>query len=211
MLRNKDVIDSIELLQTLLPLLLRVSSDLRGILRHTILTDIKTSNSKTKNHKLNRIVQGLLFGMVDNGMSGEVVGDKGKSKKKEVGGEAMWAVMMVRELWKSGVWCVIPRSTHNRLLFRTDAKTVSIVALATFHPNTKVQSAAVHFFLGSERDADKEDDSSEEDEVKEARRGVKKLEHSLHVGKGSKKREKALEDAKKEATKVSRHRSTDLR
>lgn len=37
-------------------------------------------------------------------MDGEVVGDKGKGKGKEKGGEAMWAVMMVKELWKKGVW-----------------------------------------------------------------------------------------------------------
>ena len=94
----------LRLLQTLLPLLPRVPSSLRSIIRHTILTDLKTSNSKTKNHRLNRIVQGLLFGMVENGMNAQVVGDKGKGKNKEKGGEAMWAVMMVRELWKKGVW-----------------------------------------------------------------------------------------------------------
>ena len=37
-------------------------------------------------------------------MNAEVVGDKGKGKAGEKGGEAMWAVMMVRELWKKSVW-----------------------------------------------------------------------------------------------------------
>lgn len=37
-------------------------------------------------------------------MDGEVVGNKGKGKGTEKGGEAMWAVMMVKELWKKGVW-----------------------------------------------------------------------------------------------------------
>ena len=104
MLRNKEIIDSVGLLQILLPLLPHVPSSLRSVIRHTILTDIKTSNMKTKNHRLNRIVQGLLFGMVERGMDGEVVGDKGKGKGKQSGGEAMWAVMMVRQLWKKGVW-----------------------------------------------------------------------------------------------------------
>ena len=47
-------------------------------------------------------------------MGGEVVGDKGKGKGtvKEKGGEAMWAVMMVRELWKKGVWSVCPLSVR---------------------------------------------------------------------------------------------------
>lgn len=43
---------------------------------------------------------------------------------------------------------------------RDDAKTVSIVALACFHPHVKVQSAAIHFFLGDED----EDDEGSEDE-----------------------------------------------
>lgn len=127
--------------------------------------------------------------MVESGMQSAVVGDKGKGRKnanKEKGGEAMWAVMMVRELWKKGVW--------------KDAKTVSIVSLAAFHPNTKVQAAAMHFFLGSEDDDGEEED--EEEEVREARRDVKKMEHRLEVGKAGRKKEKALKLAKREANKV---------
>lgn len=92
----------------------RVPSSLRSLIRHTILTDLKTSNAKTKNHRLNRVFQSLLFGMIESGMGGEVVGDKGKGKGKvkEKGGEAMWAVMMVRELWKKGVWSVCPLSVR---------------------------------------------------------------------------------------------------
>lgn len=45
---------------------------------------------------------------------------------------------------------------------RNDAKTVSIVALGCFHPVTKVQSASLHFFLGSEEE---EEEGSDEDEV----------------------------------------------
>lgn len=104
MLRNKEVIDSIELLQTLLPLLPHAGKELRSVIRRTILTDLKTSNQRSKNHRLNRVVQGLLFAMIENGMGAQVVGNKGKGKGKEQGGEAMWAVMMVRELWKKGVW-----------------------------------------------------------------------------------------------------------
>ena len=44
---------------------------------------------------------------------------------------------------------------------RNDAKTVSIVAQGCFHPVTKVQSASLHFFLGSEDD----EPESEDEEV----------------------------------------------
>jgi hypothetical protein len=49
------------------------------------------------------------------------------------------------------------------LCCRTDAKAVSILSLGVFHPVTKVQSASVHFFLGS--DEEKEDSDEETPEV----------------------------------------------
>ena len=107
---------SIRLLKTLFPLLPRTtSSSLRAVIRRTILTDIKTANQRTKNHKLNRAVQAMLFGMIERGMSGPVLGDKGKLRgnlnsgavrSSDSGGEAMWAVVLTKELWKKGVWFV---------------------------------------------------------------------------------------------------------
>ncbi|KAF8334969.1 protein required for actin cytoskeleton organization and cell cycle progression [Cantharellus anzutake] len=157
LLRNKSVINPLELLQTLFPLLpITTSSGLRSTILHTILTVMKTANQKTKNHKLNRAVQAMLFGMVERGMDGEVLGDKGKLRGaknaaannppegNKVRDEAMWAVNLTKELWKKRVW--------------TDAKAVSIVMLACLHPVTKVQSAAIHFFLGSEDDDEEEEE-----------------------------------------------------
>lgn len=46
------------------------------------------------------------------------------------------------------------------LFLRKDAKSVSIVAQGCFHPVTKVQSASLHFFLGSE-EPDEEPDEEE--------------------------------------------------
>jgi len=45
---------------------------------------------------------------------------------------------------------------------RSDAKSVSIIAQGCFHPVTKVQSASLHFFLGSEE----MEESGDEDEVR---------------------------------------------
>ena len=102
------------LLKVLFPLLPRTtSSSLRAVIRKTILTDIKTANQRTKNHKLNRAVQAMLFGMVERGMGGTVMGDKGKLRSNpntsaeglsNSGDEAMWAVVLTKELWKKGVW-----------------------------------------------------------------------------------------------------------
>ncbi|PCH38771.1 SDA1-domain-containing protein [Wolfiporia cocos MD-104 SS10] len=152
MLRNKDVITSIALLKTLFPLLPRTtSSALRVFIRRTILSDIRTANLRTKNHKLNRAVQAMLFGMVERGMEAEVVGDKGKNRAAD-GSEAMWAIVLTKELWKKGIW--------------NDAKTVSIVSLGCFHPVVKVQSASLHFFLNSDEEEDSDDESDDEPDVK---------------------------------------------
>ncbi|KAI0050999.1 SDA1-domain-containing protein [Auriscalpium vulgare] len=191
MLKNKGVITSIELLKTLFPLLPRTtSSTLRSFIRKTILTDIKSANMRSKNHKLNRAVQAMLFGMIERGMDGVVTGDKGKLRNEprsagdgtvNSGDEAMWAVVLTKELWKKGVW--------------DDAKPVSIVALGCFHPSAKVQSASLHFFLGSdeeEGDSDEEEDNGPD---------IKSLEHKREVTKktrsGDKKMRKSVKEAKK--------------
>ncbi|KAG6865281.1 hypothetical protein C0991_003741 [Blastosporella zonata] len=191
MLRNKDVISSIDLLKCLFPILPRTTSPtLRTFIRKTILSDIRTANMRSKNHKLNRAVQAMLFGMVERGMEGEVVGDKGKlratngpttDRSAHNGEEAMWAVILTKELWRKGVW--------------TDVKPVAIVALGCFHPVTKVQSASVHFFLGS--DEEKEDSDDEDDEEVD----VRALHHRREINKktrsGDKKMQKLLNAAKK--------------
>ncbi|KAI0822667.1 SDA1-domain-containing protein [Trametes gibbosa] len=178
MLRNKDVITSIALLQTLFPLLPKTtSSTLRGFIRKTILSDIRTANLRTKNHKLNRAVQAMLFGMVERGMDGEVVGDKGKLKANagpgHNGEEAMWAIVLTKELWRKGIW--------------NDAKTVSIIALGCFHPVVKVQSASLHFFLGS--DDEKEDSDDEEEDLP----NVRALQHRREINKKTRSGDKKLQ------------------
>ncbi|KAH9978317.1 protein required for actin cytoskeleton organization and cell cycle progression [Russula compacta] len=192
MLRNKGVITSIDLLKTLFPLLPRTtSSSLRAVIRRTILTDIKTANQRTKNHKLNRAVQAMLFGMVERGMGGAVMGDKGKLRSNPNASaeglsssrdEALWAVVLTKELWKKGVW--------------NDAKSVAIVALGCFHPATKVQSASLHFFLGSDEESEDSEEESDDDAI-----NVKSLEHKREVKKktrsGDKKMRKMLKTASK--------------
>ncbi|CAE6446351.1 unnamed protein product [Rhizoctonia solani] len=195
MLRNKDVISSVELLKSLFPLLPKTtSSSLRSFIRKTILTDIRTANQKTKNHKLNRAVQAMLFGMVERGMDGEVQGDKGKLRSKpvgerETGEEAMWAIMVAKELWKKGVW--------------NDAKTVSIVELGCFHPVTKVQSASLHFFLGSDEEA--QDSDEEEDEGPD----MKALQHKRTINKKTRSGEKKIAKSAKQAKKKQRAKASD--
>lgn len=149
---------ALRLLKVLFPLLsLTTSPNLRSFILKTILGDIKHANLKTKNHKLNRMVQGLLFGMIERGIDAEAerlgtgVKPSRRGDVKIVGArEAMWAVKIATELWRKNIW--------------RDPRTVSIVAAACFHPDTKVQSAAIHFFLvtpeaGTNPDADSDEES----------------------------------------------------
>jgi protein SDA1 len=111
------------LLKTLFPLLPRTTSpSLRAFIRETIVSDIRKANLRTKNHKINRALQAMLFGMVERGMDGEIVGDKGKLRAvaghtgdhfAPNGQDSMWAVVLTKELWKKAIWCV----TLNHQLF----------------------------------------------------------------------------------------------
>lgn len=117
----------------------------------------------------------MLFAMLERGMSQDVTGDKGKKKsvQNEKGDEAIWAVVLAKELWKTGVWYGLSSdfmSGHgsDAVLDRNDAKTVAIMSMGCLHPNTKVQSASIHFFLGDENE-DKDGDS-DDDEVRPSAR-----------------------------------------
>ncbi|GAA5944392.1 Sda1p [Sporobolomyces koalae] len=191
LLRRRDVITGVELLKTLFPLLsLTTSPNLRTFILKTIIGDIKHANLKTKHHKLNRMVQGLCFQMIERGIEAETdrVGTgvkasrRGGANGKVVGArEAMWAVKIASELWRKNIW--------------RDEMTVKLVARACFHPDTKVQSAAMHFFLvtpdqqagGAEFvDSDEEDDAGPD---------IQQVKHKVEI---NKKRKSSDRKAKRE-------------
>ncbi|KAJ8607671.1 hypothetical protein MRB53_040134 [Persea americana] len=139
LLRKKEIIDSTVLLQTLFPLLtVTTSKPLRSLLLQKILSDLRNSNSKTKNHKLNRTVQTLLHNLV--------LSDRTSSK-------SLFAIKITRELWKRQIW--------------TDAKTVEIMKECALADNPKVVTGGVRFFLGGdkEREEHEEEGSSDEEET----------------------------------------------
>ena len=138
LLRKKELIDSTALLNTLWPLLvLTPSKSLRALLFQKILSDIRTSNSKATNHKLNRSMQTTCY----NFIAADPSSPKG-----------LWAVKLTRELWKKQVW--------------TDAKAVSIMETAALSKDAKVVTSGVRFFLGGDQEreeaADEESDADED-------------------------------------------------
>lgn len=191
------------------PLLLASpSSSLRALLQHTITTDLRNANAKSKNHSLNRVVQGLLFGVVEVGMPGHGedpslarAGYDGKQTGSKSGSEALWAVRLAAELWKRKIW--------------NDEKTVALLALACLHPHPRVQSSAIRFFLGDLHSSEAGNESGS-DEGSDAEGGVipdvSAFLHRRKINKKTrsndkrvraaaslaKKRRKALEDKKAE-------------
>ena len=55
----------------------------------------------------------MLFGMVERGMGLDFLGDKGKAKTDAdsmpglAGQDAMWAVILTKELWQKSIWSVL--------------------------------------------------------------------------------------------------------
>ncbi|PVH96907.1 SDA1-domain-containing protein [Periconia macrospinosa] len=137
LLRNKDIIDSTVLLNTLFPILVSTSSKtLRALLFQKIISDLRSSNAKATNHRLNRTIQTVLFNLLTS--------DRETTK-------GLWAVKITRELWKRQIW--------------TDAKAVDIMKEACLSDNEKVMSGGTRFFLGGDKEreeAAEEDSDSDE-------------------------------------------------
>jgi len=123
------------LLQTLFPILTTTSSkSLRTLLFQKILSDLRSSNSKTTNHRLNRAIQTVLYNLLAS--------DRASSK-------GIWAVKLTRELWKRQIW--------------TDSKAVEIMKEASLADNEKVVVGGVRFFLGGDKEREELEDESSDD------------------------------------------------
>ncbi|XXG96315.1 hypothetical protein Hte_002596 [Hypoxylon texense] len=176
LLRRKDVIDSNYLLTTLFPILISTpSKSLRMVLYQKILSDIRNTNTKTTNHRVNRTMQTVLYNLVTS--------DRSSPK-------ALWAVKLVRELWRRQIW--------------SDAKTVDIMRQACLADNEKVIIGSVRFFLGGDREREEfEDESSDEETV-----DIKKVKHLIEINKKTKKAKKALDRAVDRAKKQERKKNS---
>lgn len=187
---SADVFDS--LLKTLFPLLsMTTSSSIRSLILKTILSDVKSANAKTQNHKFNRLVQGLLYDMIERSSSttgvNETVNYTGTGTKKTgpanatAGKEAMWAVKLAAELWRKGIW--------------RDSRTANLIASACFHSNTKVQSAAMHFFLNASASSGLHGSDSEEsdEDASGAMNAIRRVKHRQQINKKTGSNEKAAQ------------------
>lgn len=167
------------------------SASIRSSILKTILSDVKSANAKTQNHKFNRLVQGLLYDMIDRSSSttgaNETVNYTGTGTKKtggsspHAGKEGMWAVKLAAELWRKGIW--------------RDSRTANLVASACFHSNTKVQSAAMHFFLDASASSglDGSDSEESEEDASGAMSTIRRAKHRQQINKKNRGSEKAAQ------------------
>lgn len=131
LLRNKSLLQPTDLLELFFNLLRCQDKSLRVFLKNHIIQDIKNTNAKRKDAKLNSTLQNFMFTMLKD--------------SNLVAAKTSLDVMVT--LYKKNIW--------------NDAKTVNAIATACFHKATKVLATALNFFLGSDEEEKKEDSSSE--------------------------------------------------
>ncbi|KAI0541625.1 SDA1-domain-containing protein [Xylaria digitata] len=176
LLRRKEVIDSAYLLPIFWLLLISTpSKTLRALLYQKIISDVRETNTRAKNHKVNRTLQQALYNLVMD-----------KSTPK-----ALWAVKVIRDLWKRRIW--------------DDAKPVDIMRQAAMSDDPKTIASAVKFFLGSDKERDEfEDESSGEEAV-----DVRKVKHQIGINKKTKKSKKILEKATEKVKRQERKKNAN--
>ncbi|KAF5099571.1 hypothetical protein D0Z00_001581 [Geotrichum galactomycetum] len=174
MLRNKEVIESQYLIQSLFPLLISTSSKvMRSQIYSALVTLMKTSNAGTKNQKLNKQVQALLFNLLSDSES-----------------NGMWATKLTRELWKRGIW--------------DDSRTVEIMTQAALSSNLKVASSAARFFLSSDKEREEAQEVPSSDEESFDLDALKhKMQVNKKTGRRGRKLENAVKTVKKKNARIS--------
>lgn len=135
LLRNKNLIPALDLLELFFQLLRCPDKSLRTFLENHIITDIKNMNAKHKDMKLNSTLQNFMYTMLKD------------SNPKA----AKMSIDIMIELYKKNIW--------------NDSKTVNVIAnVGCFSKITKVMVASLKFFLGTDPDEKNSDDSDSDNE-----------------------------------------------
>lgn len=88
MLRNKGIMSNEQYISTLFPILVSTESrQLRTQIYSSLIQMVKNVNEGAKNQKVNRMLQALLFNLLEQAES-----------------NGLWATKICRELWKRGIW-----------------------------------------------------------------------------------------------------------
>lgn len=174
LLRNKGLINPTDLLELFFELLRCQDKLLRKTLYIHIVTDIKNINAKHKNNQVNRSLQNFMYAMLKDGNATA----------------AKMSLDVMIELYNRNIW--------------NDAKTVNVITTACFCKVTKIQVAALKFFLGKDEDEKQDSDSESEDDGPSARDTIMRYATGKKNTKHRRKLEKAMKVLKKHKKKKKR-------
>lgn len=178
MLRNKGTISSEALIQALFPILTVTESKQ---LRSQIYSSLISMMKSVNQGAKNQKVNKALQALLFSLLNDQQ-------------GSGLWATKITRELWRRGIW--------------DDSRTVEIMCQAAVHPNIKVATSAIRFFLGA--DKEREDTQAEEDEEEEV--DTEGMKHKASVNKKNTRRTRKMESTLKSIRKknTAHHSATYL-
>lgn len=197
--RNKKLIDQVELLKLFLSLLKCRDKILRSMLLQYIISDLKLSNQKTKNQKLNKILQNEMFDLIisDNMSTNTTTTTGNTSSINGEGGDiaAKYCLDICISLYKRNIW--------------NDSKTVNLIASACFSQSNKIMVTALKFFLGILSSSSLHDGDGDDGEDSDSRPDMQKLQFQAVITKKSKNRQARLKRALKSLKKRSGNNGTN--
>jgi len=165
LLRNKNLISPLQVLELFFELLKAKDKLLRKTLYNHIVTDIKNINAKHKNNKVNTALQNYMFGMLrDNNANA-----------------AKMSLDIMIELYRKGIW--------------KDTRTVNVIVTACHSKMVKVTVTALKFFLGTDTPDDEKNGSDSDSDSEPDQAAAKKLLVANTVTKKTGKKKKKLEKA----------------
>lgn len=128
LMRNKNLIEPLMLINLSFRLFAIPDKSLRSTLKEYILNDIKTINSKRNDEKVNKSIQAFLYTVVSEDAS--IRAKKG--------------IEILAELYRRRIW--------------NDARTVNVVGEACLNPSPKIFVPAIRFFLGIENSMEEDEE-----------------------------------------------------
>ncbi|KAL4448816.1 hypothetical protein ABPG77_007533 [Micractinium sp. CCAP 211/92] len=163
LLRNRQQLSPTVLLPLLFRLFRVQDKALRQLVFRHVTADIKNSNKRGRNERLNRAVQNFMYSVIQD----------------EHEGAAKKGLAVLTEMWRRHVW--------------RDAKTVNVIAAAALHKSSRIMLAALKFLLGQDTaEAEKGDGSDSDEEDRPAVQGPSKEDvySAYHKGTTSSKKKK---------------------
>lgn len=176
LLRSKKLTDPISTLTLFFQLFKARDKSLRKMLFRYIISDVKNSNSKTKNNRLNKTLQNFMFNMINNGKDANP-GNDNSTEALDIA--AKYSLDICIELYRKNIW--------------NDSKTVNIIAECCFSEHNKVLTAALKFFLGNDID----DANESEEESNDSLPDLRQMQFKQNITKKSKSAQAKLDKAKR--------------